>query len=164
MLLSAFTLLHVLISLIGIFSGFILAFGMIQRSFPARWNSIFLITTILTSVTGFFFPVTHFMPSHAVGILSLLVLGLAVHALKKRHLQGGWRKCYAITALIALYLNTFVLVVQSFSKIPVLHALAPTQTETPFKIAQLALLLGFVWFGTVATRRFQNPATAPGPG
>jgi hypothetical protein len=110
----------------------------------------------LTSVTGFLFPVHHFMPSHAIGILSVIVLALAIYALYVRRLGGAWRTVYVIDAVIALYLNFFVLIAQLFAKVPTLKALAPTQSEAPFKLAQLTALVAFLLLGIFATRRFRN--------
>ena len=108
-----------------------------------------------TSVTGFGFPVAHFLPSHGVGILSLIALAVAITALYKFHLAGGWRRTYVICSVVALYFNCFVLAVQSFEKVPALKALAPTQTEAPFAIAQLVVLALFVFAGIQAARRFR---------
>jgi hypothetical protein len=108
------------------------------------WTAIFIWTTVATSVTGFLFPFHKFLPSHAIGILSLLVLTVAIYALYGKHLSGGWRKAYAVNAMMALYFNVFVLIAQLFMKVPSLKALAPTETEAPFKEAQLALLVVFV--------------------
>ena len=153
------TLVHVLISLAGIFSGFIVMFGLLTAKRLDGWTAFFLTATVLTSVTGFFFPVQHFMPSHAIGILSLMVLALAIYARYAQRLAGRWRTVYVISAMTALYFNTFVAVAQSFLKIPALHAIAPTQTEPPFKIAQLAVLLFFVMLTILATFRFRPEPT-----
>ncbi|MEI9893485.1 MAG: hypothetical protein WDN28_06195 [Chthoniobacter sp.] len=163
MILTVFTLVHVLISLVGIFSGFVVLFHLVNGRNLARGTAVFLATTVATSVTGFFFPVHHFMPSHAVGLISLVLLGLAIYALYSRHLAGGWRKTYVITAVMALYLNVFVGIVQSFLKIPALKALAPTQAELPFKIAQLTCLVLFVALGVLAAIRFREVPAAQLP-
>ena len=155
---STFTLIHVLISLAGIGIGLVVLYGLLGRRLLAEWNRIFLITTILTSVTGFLFPIQHLLPSHKVGIISLIVLAVALLALYAFKLAGRWRTIYVVTALMALYLNCFVAVVQSFLKIPALHAMAPSQTEPPFLIAQSALLLLFLVIGTFAGKRFQHAA------
>ena len=154
--LTTFTFVHVLLSLIGIFSGFVVFFGLLAGNRLDGWTAIFLVTTVLTSVTGFFFPFHGFLPSHGVGIISLLVLVVAIFARYGRHLAGGWRRTYAITAMIALYLNVFVLIVQAFRKVPALEAMAPTQSEPPFKITQLVVLLLFVALTIVAAIRFRN--------
>jgi hypothetical protein len=159
MSLATYTTVHVIISLIGIASGFLVLFGLLRGTLLTRWNSLFLITTVLTSVTGFGFPNTKVTPGIVVGILSLIALAIAAFALYSRHLNGVWRRTYVITAMIALYFNVFVLVAQLFEKVPAIHALAPTQTEAPFKIAQLILLILFIAFITAAARKFQ-PALA----
>src|SRR6478672_7896769 len=118
MSLAAFTLLHVIISLVGIVSGFIVVFGMLSAKRLDAWTGLFVLTTVLTSVTGFGFPFTHLLPSHKVGIISLVVLAIAILARYSFHMAGKWRWIYVVTAMIALYLNVFVLVVQSFEKVP----------------------------------------------
>ena len=155
MLLSAFTVFHVALSLIGIASGFVVLYGLLQAKQSAGWTKLFLTTTIATSVTGFFFPFHGFTPADGVGIVSLIVLALAVLALYRFGLAGGWRRTYVITCVIALYLNFFVLIVQSFQKIPALNALAPTQSEAPFQITQLVALLAFIALGIRATMKFR---------
>src|SRR5258705_7392938 len=155
---STFTLLHVLISLVGIVAGLIVAFGFLNGKLFSGWNHLFLATTVLTSVTGFVFPVEHILPSHKVGIISLVTLAIAIAALYLFHLAGKWRATYVVTAMIALYLNCFVGVVQSFLKVPFLHAMAPTGTEPPFLVAQTIVLLLFVVLGIFATKRFRSPA------
>jgi hypothetical protein len=167
MALSILTLVHVVISLLGILSGFAVLFGLLGGKRLDRWTAIFLATTVATSVTGFLFPVHRFMPSHAVGILSLLVLAVAIYARYARHLAGPWRKAYVICAIVAFYFNVFVLVVQAFAKIPALKDLAPTQSEPPFKLTQLVVLLVFVVFAIVSAIRFRgepalsSPQTSP---
>jgi len=155
MLLSAFTVFHVALSLIGIASGFVVLYGLLQAKQSAGWTKLFLTTTIATSVTGFFFPFHGFTPADGVGIVSLIVLALAVLALYRFGLAGGWRRTYVITSVIALYLNFFVLIVQSFQKIPALNALAPTQSEAPFQITQLVALLAFIALGIRAAMKFR---------
>lgn len=155
MSLATFTLLHVIISLIGIATGLIVLFGMLAGKRLDGWTWLFLATTILTSVTGFFFPFDHLLPSHIVGIISLVVLAVAVLARYAFRLSGAWRWIYVVTAVTALYLNCFVGVVQAFLKIPALTPLAPTQSEPPFQIAQGALLVVFVVLGIVAVIRFR---------
>jgi len=151
--LTAFTVFHVGISLAGIISGFVVAIGLLTNKRLDGWTAIFLTTTVATSVTGFFFPVHHFMPSHGVGIISLLVLPIAIFARYGRHLLGPWRWVYVVGAMFALYLNVFVLVVQTFLKVPALKAVAPTQSEAPFKLAQLIVLVGFVMLTVAALVR-----------
>jgi hypothetical protein len=157
--LPALTFAHVLISLTGIVSGFIVLFGLIAVKPMPGWTALFLLTTVATSVTGFvFFPFHHFMPSHGVGIISLLVLSVVLFARYVRRLVDAWRWIYVIGAVLALYLNVFVLIVQSFQKVPALHALAPQQTEPPFLYAQLAVLGLFVVLGLIAVVRFRPAA------
>src|SRR5205814_6818001 len=116
---------------------------------------IFLATTILTSVTGFVLPFEHFMPSHAVGILSLVVLTVAIAARYALHLAGIWRRIFVVSAVIALYLNVFVLIAQLFQKVEALRALAPNQSEPPFLLTQLVVLVLFVGIGIAATIKFR---------
>lgn len=160
MTLATYTLIHVVLSLVGIGSGLLVLFGLLNGKQLAGWTGLFLATTILTSVTGYGFPVEHFLPSHGVGIISLVVLAIATLALYTFHLAGGWRRTYVICSVVALYLNCFVAVVQSFEKVPALHALAPTQSEAPFAIAQLVVLALFVVLGVAAARRFHDQPTA----
>lgn len=154
MLLKIYTAFHVVISLLGIATGFVVMAGMITADPLDRWTECFLITTIATSVTGFFFPVKRLMPAHVVGVISLVILALAVYARYPAHLAGSWRWIYVATAVGAQYLNVFVLVVQMFQKIPVLNRLAPTQKEPPFQIAQGAVLVVFVAWGILTGVRF----------
>jgi hypothetical protein len=163
MLLTLLTIGHVIISLVGIFSGAIVLSGLVAGKLLDGWTALFLATTVATSVTGFFFPVHHFMPSHAVGIISLMVLALAIYARYPRRLAGMWRKVYVVCAALALYLNVFVGIVQAFLKVPALKALAPTQTEPPFKLTQLAVLGLFVMLAIVAALRFRGEATSITP-
>jgi hypothetical protein len=155
MILSAFTLFHVALSLVGIGSGLVVVRGLLASKRLDGWTSVFLITTVATSVTGFLFPVHQFLPSHGVGIISLIVLAVAILARYRFHLAKAWRRTYAITAVIALYLNVFVLVVQLFLKVPSLHDLAPTQSEPPFQMAQLAVLVIFAVLGVAAAIKFR---------
>jgi hypothetical protein len=152
---STFTLLHVLLSLAGIGTGFVVVYGFLAGKRLAGWTAIFLTTTALTSLTGFLFPVEHLLPSHVVGMLSLIVLAVAVVARYAFHLAGPWRWIYVMCAMIALYLNSFVAVVQSFLKVSSLKALAPTQKEPPFLVAQLALMAIFVVLGILAVKKFR---------
>ena len=161
MILTIYTLIHVIISLVGIFSGFVVLSGLLAGKLLDGWTSLFLKTTVLTSVTGFFFPVHHILPSHIVGIISLVVLAVAIYALRSRRLAGVWRKIYVFSAVMALYLNVFVAIVQSFLKIPPLRNLAPTQTEPPFKVTQLIVLVAFVALAIVAAIRFRNAPVEP---
>jgi hypothetical protein len=158
MSLATYTQIHVAISLIGIGSGLIVVFGMMSGKRMDGLTALFLITTALTSITGFFFPFEHITPGIILGILSLIVLAICIPARYTFHLAGTWRATYVITAVIALYFNCFVLIAQSFLKIPSLHALAPTGKEPPFAIAQGILLVLFIVLGVMATKKF-HPIT-----
>ena len=153
---TTFTFVHVVLSLIGIFSGFVVMFGLFAAKRLDGWTAIFLASTVATSVTGFLFPFHRFLPSHGVGIVSLLVLAVAVLARYAFHLAGAWRRTYVVTAMIALYLNVFVLIAQAFQKVPGLKAVAPTQSEPPFLITQAVALTVFVLLGIVAAIRFRS--------
>lgn len=157
MSLATFTLVHVIISLVGIAAGLVVLAGMLQAKRYAGWTVLFLATTIVTSVTGFMFPLTKVGPPHIIGAISLVVLALTLFALYSKHLAGPWRWIYVTTALLALWLNCFVAVVQAFLKIPFLHRLAPQGNEPAFAIAQLVVLALFVWLGWRAVKRF-HPA------
>ena len=159
MSLATYTLIHVIISLIGIGSGLVVLFGMFSSKRLDGMTALFLATTALTSLTGFGFPLEHVTPGIILGILSLLVLALAIPARYSFHMAGKWRAIYVITAVIALYFNCFVLIAQSFLKIPALHALAPKGNEPPFAIAQGILLVLFIVAGTLAVKKF-HPADA----
>jgi hypothetical protein len=152
--LQPFTFAHVLISLVGIVSGFVVLFGLLTAKRLEGWTGLFLVTTVATSVTGFGFPIDIILPSHIVGIISLVVLAIAIIARYAFHLSGFWRSVYVIGAGIALYLNVFVLIVQLFRKVPALNALAPTQSEPPFALAQGAVLVVFVVLVIAAVIRF----------
>jgi hypothetical protein len=154
MSLSTFTLIHVVISLVGIASGLVVLYGLLTGKRLDRWTALFLLTTVLTSVTGFGFPFDHLLPSHKVGIISLVLLALAIVARYALHMAGAWRWIYTVCAVMALYLNIFVLVVQSFEKVPALKTLAPTQSEPPFLVAQLIVLALFIVLGIFAVRKF----------
>jgi hypothetical protein len=150
---EAFILLHVLISLLGICAGFGVVAAMPGGNLRHPWTGVFLGATLATSLTGFLFPMDkRFTPALAFGVISTVVLALAIFALRAKRLEGSWRKSYVITALIAQYLNTFVLVAQLFQKVPELRALAPTQREPAFGITQALLLAVFVWLGFAAVK------------
>ena len=149
---------HVVISLIGIVSGFVAVYGLVTGKPHGGWTVVFLTTTVLTSVTGFPLPATQLLPSHVVGIISLLLLAAAIVALYVYHLDGPWRRIYVASAVIALYLNVFVGVVQSFQKLAFLKPLAPTQSEPIFVVAQVAVLVLFIALGILATIRFHPEA------
>jgi len=153
---AGFTVFHVILSLVGIGTGFVTVFGLINNRLLPRWTALFLITTILTSVTGFLFPFHGFDPAIGVGILSLIVLLLTTIALYGGKLAGGWRGTYVIAAVIAQYFNVFVLFAQLFAKIPALKAIAPTQSSPAFGLTQLVVLVGFIVLGTLAFKRFRG--------
>ncbi len=159
-ILGAFTAFHVAISLVGIISGFVVVFNLLGSKPGKGWTATFLWTTLATSVTGFLFPFHGFTPAIGTGIVALIVLGPTFFALYSKKLAGFWRPTYVIGAVLSLYLNFFVLIVQSFLKIPALHALAPTQKEPPFGIAQGLALLLFIGLGIAATIKFRPPAPA----
>lgn len=154
MSLQTYTAIHVIISLIAIASGLVVLVGMLANRRHDNWTAMFLGTTVLTSLTGFFFPFKQVTPGIVLGVLSLIALSLAMVARYVRQMSGGWRRTYVITAVVSLYFNVFVLVVQSFEKVPALHALAPTGKEAPFAVAQLVVLAAFGVAGTMAVRRF----------
>ena len=156
---ALFTDIHVLISLIGIVAGLIVLYGLLTSRAMPGMTATFLLFTALTSITGFFFPRPHLMPSHIVGIISLVLLAAASYALYSRRLRGAWRPVYVITAVMSLYLNVFVLIVQSFMKVPGLHALAPKGSEPPFAITQGVTILAFIVLGYLAVRRFHPAKT-----
>ena len=147
--LQTFTLFHVLVSLAGIISGLVVAGGLAGGRRLGGWAGLFLITTLATSVTGFGFPSSALLPSHIVGIISLVILAVVIVAHAK-HLAGPWRGVYASGVVTATYLNSFVLVVQLFRRIPDLSALAPTQSEPAFALVQIVVLASFVWLGVAA--------------
>jgi hypothetical protein len=151
---TTFTLVHVGLSLVGIGSGFVVVFGLIAGKRLDGWTALFLATTAATSLTGFLFPFHKLLPSHVVGIVSLVVLAIAILARYARHLTGAWRWIYAVNVVVGLYLNVFVLVAQSFQKVPALKAMAPTQSEAPFVVAQLVVMALFVVLGISAVKGF----------
>ena len=153
---STYTLVHVLLSLVGIASGLVVVFGLLTGKRLDGWTALFLATTVATSLTGFGFPFDQLLPSHKVGIISLAVLAVAILARYAFHLRGVWRRIYVTTAVAALYLNVFVGVVQAFLKVPALHALAPKQTEPPFLVTQIVVLVLFIVIGIMAAKRFHG--------
>ena len=153
---TTFTIVHVVLSLIGIASGIVVAAGLLSSKRLDLWTILFLVSTFLTSATGFGFPVERLLPSHVIGAISIVVLAVALYARYARLMAGGWRATYVVAAVTALYLNVFVLVVQLFLKVPALNALAPTQSEPPFAISQLFVLLGFVALGIATVKRFRQ--------
>lgn len=155
--LEIYTLVHVLISLVGIVAGLIVIRGFINARWLDGMNRYFLLFTLLTSVTGFFFPFIKVEPSHILGVISLLVAVPVVYAWAARRLEGGWRGVYVVGSVVLEYFNVFVLVVQLFLKVPALHALAPNGNEPPFGAAQGVVLLLFVFLGWRSFKRF-HPA------
>jgi len=151
---SAFTTIHVALSLIGILSGFVVVLGMLAAKRLTGVTMLFLLTTSATSVTGFFFPFHGVTPGIVIGVISLVVLAIAILALYGLHLAGPWRSIYVVTALMAQYLNVFVLVAQLYEHVPALHALDPTQSGPPFKITQLAVLVLIVVLASAAVAKF----------
>ena len=150
-----FTILHTVISLVAIASGLIVLAAMLRGHRPSGWTALFLVTTVLTSVTGFMFPFAGVTPGIVFGVISIVVLAIALAALYVRRLNGSWRWIYVVTALVALYLNVFVLIVQAFQKVAALRALAPTQSEPPFLIAQGLALALFLILGAMAVVKFR---------
>src|SRR5216117_3320383 len=160
MILQIYTIIHTLIILVAIVTGIVVVFGMLAGNRLDGWTKWFLITAVATTITGFFFPFHGFTPAIGLGIISLPFLALAIFARYPKQLAGPWRWIYVTGAVICLYFNLFVLVVQSFEKIPALHALAPTQTESPFRFTQLIVLAFSIVFGIAAAIRF-HPERAP---
>jgi K+-transporting ATPase A subunit len=156
---SVLTPVHVAISLAAIGAGFVVLYGLVTARRMSGWTAFFLATTAATSLSGFLFPFERFLPSHAFGILSMLILPATLFARYGCRLAGRWRAGYVVTALVLLYLNVFVLVAQGFQKVPALKALAPTQSEPPFAVAQGLVLVCFGAATVLAVRRFR-----PGPG
>jgi len=156
--LTTFTLLHVVVSLVGIFAGCVVAGGLVAGRRLDGWTGVFLVTTIATSVTGFGFPFVTFLPSH-VGIISLVLLAAVIVARYVKQLNGAWRNVYVVGTVLALYLNVFVLLVQLFRRLPALIVAAPKQQEPPFLVTQLLVLGLFVWLCRAAVKGF---SAAPG--
>jgi len=161
MILYIYTIVHMLISLVAIFTGLVVLIGMIAGKRLDGWTKWFLTTAVLTTVTGFFFPFHGFTPAIGLGIISLPFLAITIFARYGRHLTGAWRWIYVIGAVICLYFNLFVLVVQLFEKVPALQAMASTQTESPFKLVQLIVIVLSILLGIIAVVRFRpEPARA----
>jgi hypothetical protein len=152
---GAFTILHVIITLVAIGSGLIVVGGLFASNRLPVTTALFLLTTALTSLTGFLFPIHGFTPALGVGIVACVILAVALFALYQGHLVGAWRWTYVITAVVSLYLNVFVLVAQSFMKVSALNALAPTQT--PFAVTQAAVLAIFILIALIAVIKFRPP-------
>jgi hypothetical protein len=151
---STLTFVHTALSLVALVAGLVVVFGLPSSLAFPLWTGLFLVTAILTSVTGFFFPFERFLPSHWFGVISLIALAVAILARYRFVYSGAWRWLYVLTVLLGTYLLAFVTIVQAFQKIPALHALAPTQSELPFAVAQLLLLAVFLGLGFVAIRKF----------
>ena len=160
---TTYTMIHVVLSLAGIFSGAIVVWGMLNAKLLDGWVAFYFGTTVLTSMTGFYFPSPIFGPSHAIGIISLAVLAVAILALYAYRLAGAWRQAYVMGVVLAYYLNVFVGVVQLFRKAAFLRSLAPTQTEWPFIVAQLVVMVIFMAIGTIAVRTFHPDIKLNGP-
>ena len=159
--LPIFALFHVIISLLGIFAGLVMVGGFISGRLLRGWTSLFLWTTIFTNITGFLFPAAKFLPSHILGVISLVLFPVALYALYGKHLQGGWQRTFIVLAVTTLYFNCFVLVVQLFSKFPLLIATAPTQKEPPFAITHLLVLAIFIWLGRASVKASARGALSP---
>ena len=157
---ATLVLIHVALSLVGIGSGFIVVYGLITAKRLNAWTALFLITTVATSVSGFFLPAKHLSPSHVVGAVSLLALAFAIYGRYSKQMAGLWRLVYVLGSILALYLNVFVGVIQAFLKVPSLRALAPHQSEPPFAVTQLIVLVLFVALGILAAKKFRV-STAP---
>jgi len=156
------TVAHVIISLIAIVAGAMVSYGFLAAKRLDLWTAVFLATTVLTSVTGFiFFPIERFTPAIGVGVISMIVLAVAILARYHYRLAGRWRAAYVISSVVAFYFNVFVLVAQLFDKVPALKALAPTQSEPPFAVAQLFVLVVFIAIGAASTKRFHAQPTSP---
>ena len=154
-----FLQIHVALSLIALVAGLIVVYGLLNGRLLGGWTELFLVTIILTSVTGFSLPPFGLDPPRMVGVLSLILLAVALAALYVFRLSGAWRWIFVVAAMTALYLDAFVGVIQAFAKIPFLHELAPTGSEPPFLIVQVVVLAIFVVLGFLAVRRFR-PAKA----
>jgi hypothetical protein len=162
--LAAFTHLHVALSLMGILAGLVVLLGLLGSEELPAVTALFVLTTTLTSLTGFLFPFKGMTPGIVVGILSLIALFVAILARYAFHYAGAWRSTYVVTTVLALWFNVFVFIVQSFEKIPALHAMAPTATEMPFKITQLVVLAVFIVLGIRAVRKFHPAPESPEEG
>jgi hypothetical protein len=157
---TAFTVAHTIISLVAIVAGGVVVYGLLTSRRLEGWTAIYLVTIVATSVTGFGFPFDRLLPSHWFGIISLIVLAAVIPARYAFQLAGHWRTVFALGVVLTLYLDVFVAVVQAFQKIPVLRSAAPTQSEPPFVIAQLATLVIFVSLGIAVTIRARRAAIA----
>ena len=158
--LLTFTLIHVVLSVVGIVAGLVVVGGLMAGVRIDGWTGVFLVTTVLTNVTGFGFPFATLLPSHVVGGVSLVVLAVGIAARYWKHLKGAWRSIFVVTAVFALYLNVFVLVAQLFQKVPAMIALAPTQTAPAFVVTHLIVIALFVVLGRTAVRGFRTERAA----
>jgi hypothetical protein len=156
-----FTVIHVLLSLVAIFAGLVVVGGLIAGQRLDGWTGLFLVTTVLTNVTGFGFPFVTFIASHGVGIVSLVILPVVMFARYRKHLTGAWRLVYVVGVVLVLYLNVFVLLVHLFRRVPALLVSAPTQSEPAFLVTQLLVLALFVWLGIAAAKRFHPGEAVP---
>jgi hypothetical protein len=156
------TLIHTVLSLVGIVAGLVVAGGLAGGTLLTPWVAVFLVTTLATGVTGFVFPFVTLLPSHIVGVLLLLVLAAVIVSQYVRHLTGAWRRIYTAGVVLATYLNTFVLIAQLFRRLPALIAIAPTQSEPPFAITQVIVLALFVWLAIGADRGFRAATASRG--
>jgi hypothetical protein len=157
---TTFTLIHVVLSLVGIFAGLIVAGGFVAGKRLDGWTGLFLVSTVLTNVTGFGFPFVSLLPSHIVGIISLIVLAVVIVARYWKRLAGAWHGVFVVGSVLALYLNVFVLLAQLFLRLPALIAAAPAQKEPPFLVTQLVVLALFIWLGQAARRGFRAESVA----
>lgn len=157
---TAFTSIHTMLSLVAIVAGIGVMLMLLNNRNPNAGTLVFLIAAIATSVTGFLFPFTRFLPSHGVGVICLVLFVPALLAQYKYHFAGAWRWVYAVCMAVNVYFLFFVLVAQLFNKVPSLNALAPTQSEPPFAVAQLILLAIFVWLIWRSAKNFRGPAAA----
>ena len=155
-----YTLIHVVLSLVGAIAGLVVVGGLMAGVRFNRWTGLFLATTVLTSVTGFGFPFVKLLPSHIVGVVSLLVLPFAIAALYWKRLAGIWREVFVVLSVLALYLNAFVLLAQFLQKIPVLAAIAPNPQAPAFAATQVLVLVLFVGLGWAAVKGFRNAPAA----
>lgn len=153
---TTFTLIHTVLSLLGIFAGLVVAGGLVAGKRLDGWTGVYVVTTVLTNVTGFGFPFVTFLPSHAIGVLSLVVLAVVIVARYVKHLEGAWRGVYVVTTVLALYLNVFVLLNQLFRHLPALIVAAPHQKEPPFVVTQVLVLVMFLWLGKAALKGFHG--------
>jgi hypothetical protein len=153
--LQTFTILHVAISVLGLVSGFVVLAALLGNTSKPGWTAVFLVTTVLTTVSGFMFPITTLTPALVTGLISSPILAIALFAIYVKRLDGSWRWIYVVAAVGALYFNVVALIAQAFLKVPALKALAPTGGEPPFLIAQVIGLVIFLILGTLAVRRFR---------